>query len=227
MAYEADSTGQQIKAVLFDTFGTVVDWRSGVARDIADFAERHRLTDLDAWAFTDAWRAKYEPSMEPIRKGIREFVPLDQLHRENLISTLTEFGLDPSAYGDELDDLAAAWERLDPWDDSVAGLTELGRHVIIGPLSNANLALLLRMALRADLPWTVIMGSDIDPRLQAEPAGLSQRRTPVATRPRGSDAGRCPQRRSGRCSASRARHRVHPAPDRVRTGPDERPGRRG
>ena len=161
MAYEADSTGQQIKAVLFDTFGTVVDWRSGVARDIADFAERHRLTDIDAWAFTDAWRAKYEPSMEPIRKGIREFVPLDQLHRENLISTLTEFGLDPSAYGDELDDLAAAWERLDPWGDSVAGLTELGRHVIIGPLSNANLALLLRMALRADLPWKVIMGSDI------------------------------------------------------------------
>lgn len=161
MAYLSASTGQEIKAVLFDTFGTVVDWRSGVARDLAAFVERHGLVDLDASAFADAWRAKYEPSMEPIRDGTRDFVPLDQLHRENLISTLTEFGLEPVDYDDELDDLTAAWERLDPWEDSVAGLAELGRHVIVGPLSNANLALLLRMKLRAGLPWTVIMGSDV------------------------------------------------------------------
>jgi len=161
MAYRSASTGQQIKAVLFDTFGTVVDWRSGVARDVAAFAERHRLADLDAWAFTDAWRAKYDPSMDPIRNGTRAFVPLDELHRENLICTLPEFGLDPSDYDDELDDLTAAWERLDPWEDSVAGLTELGRYAIIGPLSNANLALLLRMGLRAGLPWAVIIGSDV------------------------------------------------------------------
>ena len=160
MAYRSASTGQQIKAVLFDTFGTVVDWRSGVARDVAAFAERHRLADLDAWAFTDAWRAKYDPSMDPIRNGTRAFVPLDELHRESLISTLSEFGLDPSDYDDELDDLNAAWERLDPWEDSVDGLAELSRHVIVGPLSNANLALLLHMALRAKLPWTVIIGSD-------------------------------------------------------------------
>ena len=89
------------------------------------------------------------------------FVPLDELHRENLISTLPEFGLDPSSFEDELDDLTAAWERLDPWSDSVTGLAELGRHVIVGPLSNANLALLLRMGLRAGLPWTVIIGSDV------------------------------------------------------------------
>ena len=161
MAFISASTGHQIKAVLFDTFGTVVDWRSGVTRDVAAFAERHRLVDLDAWAFADAWRAKYEPSMDPIRNGTRDFTPLDELHRESLITTLSEFGLDPSAYGDELDDLNAAWERLDPWDDSITGLTELARHVIIGPLSNANLALLLRMGLRAGLPWSVIIGSDV------------------------------------------------------------------
>lgn len=161
MPYLSVSTGQPIKAVLFDTFGTVVDWRTGVAREVAAFAGRHRLVDLDALAVTHAWRAKYEPSMEPIRAGRREFVPLDQLHRENLISTLTEFHLEPADYGDELDDLTAAWERLDPWPDSVAGLAELSRHVIIGPLSNANLALLLRMAVRAGLPWTVIIGSDV------------------------------------------------------------------
>lgn len=161
MGYVSASTGRPIKAVLFDTFGTVVDWRSGVARDVAAFAERHRLVGLDAWAFADAWRAKYEPAMDPIRRGARGFVPLDVLHRENLIATLSEFGLDPSGYGDELDDVTAAWERLDPWIDSVSGLGELGRHVIVGPLSNANLALLLRMALRAGLPWTVILGSDV------------------------------------------------------------------
>ena len=82
MVYVSASTGQQIQAVLFDTFGTVVDWRSGVARDISAFAERHRIVDLDAAAFADAWRAKYEPSMEPIRNGTRSFVPLDELHRE-------------------------------------------------------------------------------------------------------------------------------------------------
>jgi 2-haloacid dehalogenase len=160
MTYVSPSTGREIKAVLFDTFGSVVDWRSGITRDVAAFAKRHRI-DLDAAGFADAWRAKYEPSMEPIRNGSREFVPLDRLHLENLHATLPEFGLDAADFDDhQLGDLNAAWERLDPWEDSVAGLAELGRQVIVGPLSNANLALLLRMALRARLPWTVIVGSD-------------------------------------------------------------------
>jgi 2-haloacid dehalogenase len=127
---------------------------------VAAFAKYHQI-NLDAAAFVDAWRAKYEPSMEPIRNGNREFVPLDRLHLENLHATLPEFGLDAADFDDrELGNLNAAWERLDPWEDSVAGLSELGRHVVVGPLSNANLALLLRMALRAKLPWTVIVGSD-------------------------------------------------------------------
>jgi 2-haloacid dehalogenase len=160
MTYVSRSTRREIKAVLFDTFGTVVDWRSGVAREVTAFAKNHQI-DVDAAAFADAWRAKYDPSMEPIRNGSREFVPLDQLHLENLHATLEEFGLRPANFDDrDLGDLNAAWERLDPWEDSVTGLSELGRHVIVGPLSNANLALLLRMALRAKLPWTVIVGSD-------------------------------------------------------------------
>jgi 2-haloacid dehalogenase len=159
MTYVSPSTGCEIKAVLFDTFGSVVDWRSGVARDVAAFAKRHRI-GVDAVAFADAWRAKYEPSMEPIRNRSREFVPLDQLHMENLHATVAEFGLNAADFDDrDIADLNAAWERLDPWQDSVAGLAELGRHVIVGPLSNANLALLLRMALRAKLPWTVMVGS--------------------------------------------------------------------
>jgi 2-haloacid dehalogenase len=149
-----------IKAVLFDTFGSVVDWRSGVARDVAAFAERHRI-DLDAVAFADAWRARYEPSMEPIRNGSREFVPLISCTwRTSAQRFRSSAWKRPASTNGELADLNAAWERLDPWEDSVAGLAELGKHVIVGPLSNANLALLLRMALRAKLPWTVIVGSD-------------------------------------------------------------------
>jgi 2-haloacid dehalogenase len=81
---------------MFDTFGTVVDWRPGVARDVAAFAQRHRLADLHAWAFNHAWRAKCDPSMDSIRNGTRGFVPLDQLQRASLIPTLTEFGLHPA-----------------------------------------------------------------------------------------------------------------------------------
>ena len=108
MTYVSPPTGREIKAVLFDTFGSVVDWRSGVARDVAAFAKYHRI-NLDAAAFADAWRAKYEPSMEPIRNGNREFVPLDRLHLENLHATLPEFGLDAAHFDDrELSDLNAA-----------------------------------------------------------------------------------------------------------------------
>ena len=160
MTYVSASTGRQVQAVLFDTFGTVVDWRSGVTRELTAFAARHVLLDFDAARFADAWRARYEPSMDPIRTGDRAFVPLDQLHRESLITTMPQFGLDPADYHDELDELSAAWERLDPWDDSVAGLTALRREVIIGPLSNANLALLVQMARHAGLPWSVTIGSD-------------------------------------------------------------------
>jgi len=102
MTNVSPSTGREIKAVLFDTFGSVVDWRSGVARDVA--------------AFADAWQAKYEPSIELVRNGSRDFVPLDQLHLENLHATLSEFSLDAAGFDDdELADLNAAWERLDPW----------------------------------------------------------------------------------------------------------------
>lgn len=159
-AYVAPSTGRAIRAVLFDTFGSVVDWRSGVISAVSEFAARRGIV-LDAPAFADAWRSRYEPSMACIRSGARGFFPLDQLHRENLLATFHEFGVDPAGFADvEITALNAAWERLDPWPDSVEGLRLLGEQVIVGPLSNANLALLLHMARRARLPWTVIIGSD-------------------------------------------------------------------
>ncbi|BAH48603.1 haloacid dehalogenase type II [Rhodococcus opacus] len=160
--FRSPSTGRSIRAVLFDTFGTVVDWRTGIASAVAGYAERHSLT-LDAAAFADRWRDRYQPSMEPIRSGAREFVTLDILHRENLDVALRELGVDPTEHDSgELDELSRAWHELTPWPDSVPGLTALRSDYIIGPLSNGNTSLLLDMAKNAGIPWDVIIGSDIN-----------------------------------------------------------------
>jgi 2-haloacid dehalogenase len=151
-----------IRAVLFDTFGTVVDWRSGIAA-----AVRETGLAVDPLAFADAWRARYQPSMEPIRSGVRAYVPLDRLHRENLAATLTEFGVDlPDP---ELERLNSGWERLPPWPDSVPGVERLRQRYIVGPLSNANTALLLRMAKHTGLSWDVIIGSDLTQAYKPRP----------------------------------------------------------
>src|SRR6185437_8040735 len=129
-----------VQAVLFDTFGTVVDWRSGIAAAVAEVAGVHSMA-VDSVAFADVWRAKYQPSMEPIRTGRRPFVRLSDLHRENLAATLAEFGWDLPP--DEPDQLNQAWQRLPAWPDSVEGLLLLKQHYLIGPLSNGDTALLV------------------------------------------------------------------------------------
>ncbi|MEB3371713.1 haloacid dehalogenase type II [Saccharopolyspora mangrovi] len=146
-----------VDAVLFDTFGTVVDWRTGVSQAVSEFSG-----DVDPNEFALAWRGRYQPSMAPVRNGERPFVDLDVLHRENLEATAAEFGLSlGSADPSDVDWLNRAWHRLPPWPDSVAGLTELKRHFIVGPLSNGHTALLTNMAKHAGLPWDVILGSDL------------------------------------------------------------------
>ena len=150
-----------MRAVLFDVFGTVVDWRSGIVAAVRDFSERHRL-GLEPEAFADAWRGRYVPSMGTVRSGERAFVSLDVLHRENLDEVLAEAGLDPGdLQAGELDALAGAWHFLPPWPDSVAGIAEIKRGYIVAPLSNGNTSLLLDMAKAAGLPWDLILGSDV------------------------------------------------------------------
>jgi len=159
--YRSPSTGRPVRAVLFDTFGTVVDWRTGVAREVAAFAAAHGHT-LDAEAFADRWRALYQPAMEAIRSGQRGFTKLDTLHRENLDLALRHCGIDPDQLpGETLEELNKSWHRLPPWPDSVDGLATICRHYIVGPLSNGNTSLLLDMARNAGLPWDVIIGSDM------------------------------------------------------------------
>jgi 2-haloacid dehalogenase len=167
--YAFPSTGRTARAVLFDTFGTVVDWRSGISSAVRAFAVGRALT-LDPEAFADAWRAYYQPSMERVRSGQRPWVSLDTLHRENLDTVLRSHGLDPGAFAPgELTSLAAAWHYLPPWPDSVEGIGQIRRDFIVGPLSNGNTALLVDMAKAAGLPWDVILGSDISRAYKPSP----------------------------------------------------------
>jgi 2-haloacid dehalogenase len=167
--YTAPSTGQVVRAVLFDTFGTVVDWRSGIASAVRAFAADHALA-LDPEEFADAWRAQYEPAKERVRSGQRPYVSLDMLHRENLDTVLRAHDLDPGAFAPgELTSLAAAWHYLPPWPDSVEGIRQIGRDFIVGPLSNGNTALLVDMAKAAGLAWDVILGSDISRAYKPSP----------------------------------------------------------
>lgn len=141
-----------VEALIFDVFGTCVDWRSSVAREVFEV-----LPDVDALEFADAWRGEYEPSMAAIREGNRGYVPLDDLHRENLKVVATRFGVTVP----DLGNLSAAWERLDPWPDVTAGLQALKRDRIIAPCSNGSIALMTRLARYGGLPWDCILGAEI------------------------------------------------------------------
>src|SRR5688572_28275924 len=147
-----------VRALLFDVFGTCVDWRSGIARAVGEVARRKGIA-VDGIAFADAWRANYQPSMERVRSGQRPWTILDVLHRETLDSLLPRFGLE-TLNEEERGDLTRAWHRLDPWPDVVEGLTRLKQRYIISPLSNGNVGLLANMAKRAGLPWDLILSAE-------------------------------------------------------------------
>jgi 2-haloacid dehalogenase len=148
-----------VKALVFDVFGTVVDWRTAVAREVEQLARRKKLT-IDGATFADAWRAGYGPSMNRVRSGELPWTRLDDLHRMTLDKILGDFGV-TALTSDEKTDLTRAWHRLDPWPDSVAGLTRLKKGFIIAPLSNGNIALMTNLARHAHLPWDCILGAEL------------------------------------------------------------------
>ncbi|MFO1349687.1 MAG: haloacid dehalogenase type II [Gammaproteobacteria bacterium] len=156
-----------IKALLFDVFGTVVDWRGSIAREMAEFGRAKGITQ-DWEAFADAWRALYQPAMEKVRSGAAAWIRLDELHRQNLNVLLPRFGLEGLSAAD-LDHVNRAWHRLDPWPDAVAGLTRLKSRYIIATLSNGNIALMVNMAKRAGLPWDAILGAEIAQSYKPQP----------------------------------------------------------
>jgi len=153
-------TSGAIKGLIFDVFGTVVDWRTGVSRHVGAYVE-HRGIELDTLAFADAWRARYQPAMEGVRDGDRGYVPLDVLHRENLDATLAEFDLAGVVDEAARVELNRAWERLPPWPDSVAGLAALKSRRPIATCSNGSIAMMLRLARFGRLPWDALLGAEI------------------------------------------------------------------
>jgi 2-haloacid dehalogenase len=147
-----------VRACLFDVFGTVVDWRSSVSRDLAAWAKQKGISGIDWLEFAVEWRKLYQPSMEEVRSGRREFTILDVLHRESLDKLLARYKLKLSEV--DAQHVNRAWHRLDPWPDVVEGLKRLKAKFIIAPCSNGNIALMVNLAKRAGLPWDCILGAE-------------------------------------------------------------------
>lgn len=157
----------QPKAIVFDTFGTVVDWRTSLIHDLSDYGTRKGI-HADWAGLVDAWRAAYHPSMDRVRLGEQPWTRLDDLHRASLDHLVKEFGI----RGLEESDLAhinRGWHRLKAWPDSIPGLLRLKARFIIGPLSNGNVSLLLNMAKFAGIPWDMIFGSDLFHHFKPDP----------------------------------------------------------
>ncbi|WP_077046986.1 haloacid dehalogenase type II [Pseudomonas sp. KK4] len=153
----------------FDVFGTVVDWRTSVARESAPFLKRCDLR-IDPLAFADEWRSLYQPSMQRIRSGQRPFVTLDVLNRENLEQLLVRHNVEFGRLKEQ--DMAAwctAWEKLDPWPDAVEGLMRLKKRFAIGPISNGHIAGMMNLARYGGLPWEVITGAGLARAYKPQP----------------------------------------------------------
>jgi 2-haloacid dehalogenase len=148
-----------VKALVFDTFGTVVDWRTSVTREVEGLAKRKGMT-VDGAKFADAWRAQYAPNMNRVRSGELPWTKLDRLHRMALDKILPGFNLTGLSAA-ETDTLNRAWHRLAPWPDAVSGLTRLKKKFTIAPLSNGNLSLITDMAKHSGLPWDCILGAEL------------------------------------------------------------------
>jgi 2-haloacid dehalogenase len=155
------------QVLVFDTFGTVVDWRSSVIAE-GETLGRAKGIEVDWPAFADAWRGGYGPSMNRVRKGELPWTKLDTLHRMVLDELLPRFGLGGL---DEAEKAAfnRVWHRLRPWPDSVNGLTRLRSRFVIAPLSNGNLSLLTNMAKQAKLPWDCILSTELVRHYKPDP----------------------------------------------------------
>jgi 2-haloacid dehalogenase len=147
------------KVLAFDVFGTVVDWRGSIIAELEMFGEKYGLAE--DWAkFADDWRAGYPQAMDRVRTGELPWLKIDALHRLILDELLDRAGID-SVPQTAVDQLNLVWHRLDPWPDSVQGLTRLKQRFIITTLSNGNVSLLTEMAKHAGLPWDCVISAEL------------------------------------------------------------------
>jgi 2-haloacid dehalogenase len=157
----------QVKALFYDVFGTLADFRTSIARE-AEALLRPKGYALDWPAFADAWRSQYQPALEEVRSGRRSYCKLDILHRENLETVLKRFGVTGLSDG-EKDTLTLGWHRLDAWPDVPAGLARLKQKFWQAPLSNGNISLMVDLARRNAFPWDAILGADIAQDFKPKP----------------------------------------------------------
>jgi 2-haloacid dehalogenase len=157
-----------VRALAFDVFGTVVDWRSSVILEGQVLSERLAL-DVDWGAFADAWRGGYAPAMDRVRRGELPWMRLDDLHRMTLDRLLDDFGIAEAVSEEDRQHLNHAWHRLDPWPDSVAGMNRLRERYILATLSNGNISLLVNMARHAGLPWDCVLSAELCGHYKRDP----------------------------------------------------------
>lgn len=158
----------EVRALTFDVFGTVVDWRSSVIREGETLGQTRGLS-VDWAAFADAWRGGYAPAMNRVRRGELPWTRLDDLHRMTLDRLLDEFGIGEALSEEDRQHLNHAWHRLDPWPDSVPGLQRLKSHFILATLSNGNVSLLVNMAKHALLPWDCVISAELAGHYKRDP----------------------------------------------------------
>ncbi|PCJ22850.1 MAG: haloacid dehalogenase type II [SAR86 cluster bacterium] len=168
LAQSAESgVASNIKALTFDVFGTVVDWRASIIREGQLLAARKSF-DVDWAEFADRWRSGYGPAMSKVRSGELPWTKIDDLHRMILDDLVVEFNLEGLTEA-ELVNFNHAWHRLSPWPDTVAGLNKLKTKFIITTLSNGNVSLLTNMAKNAGMPWDAILSAELSGHYKPDP----------------------------------------------------------
>jgi len=225
------------KALFFDVFGTLMDWRTSIAREAKAILEPLGHS-LDWLKFADAWRGEYQPSMEEVRSGKIPFSKLDVLHRRNLERILPRFAVNNLDEG-VLRDLNLAWHRLDAWPDVPPGLARLRKNFLLAPVSNGNIALMANLARRNHLHWDAILGAEVagdykpKPRVylaSADAFNLEPRECMMVAaqrRPQGGGAMRAQDRACRAARRIRPRHRREEPNRAGRSCRDEPRGPRG
>jgi len=156
-----------VRALLFDTVGTLLDWRGGLISQLRAWGAAHEIA-ADWPGLVDAWRLDFIMSIAKVRTGEREWANQDQLQRESMARLAPQFGL-PGLHGDALEELVGMWHELPPWPDAVAGVDKLRSRYIVAPLSNGHVAMLIELAKAAGFTWDAAMGADIFRHYKPDP----------------------------------------------------------
>ncbi len=165
--YAQSAVADSVKALVFDVFGTVVDWRASIIRE-GQLLSANKGYDVDWAEFADSWRSGYGPAMNLVRTGELPWTKIDDLHRMILDDLVEEYGLEGMTEA-ELDHFNRAWHRLSPWPDTVAGLNRLKTKYVIATLSNGNVSLLTNMAKNAGLPWDAVLSAELSGHYKPDP----------------------------------------------------------